>query len=106
MGEPATITHNVKYIDIANTPELARLAEEVRQTQEPRMLRRGSQDVALVLPISSARPTAQSIWAGYDPDRVRAALEASAGALAGVDLQNLLADIQAEREQASAGRPS
>lgn len=47
----------------------------------------------------------QPIWAGYDPRRVREALRRSAGALAGVDRDALLADIHAAREQASDNRP-
>lgn len=46
------------------------------------------------------------IWAGYDPDKVREGLRKAAGALAGVDREELLRDIYAEREQDSKGRPA
>jgi hypothetical protein len=46
-----------------------------------------------------------SIWAGYDPGGVIAALRASAGALVGVDREQLIADIHAAREQADRDRP-
>ncbi len=46
------------------------------------------------------------MWAGYDPERVLEALRGSAGALAGVDRDQLLADIHAAREQDSRGRPA
>mgnify|MGYP001163432929 CR=1 FL=1 len=45
-----------------------------------------------------------NIWAGYNPDHVIAALRESAGALAGVDREQLLADLHAAREQGSRGR--
>ena len=42
----------------------------------------------------------------YDPERVRQALQATAGALRGVDIDALLADLRTEREQDSRGRPA
>ncbi len=47
----------------------------------------------------------RDIWAGYDPARVIEALRASAGALAGVDREALIAEIYAARGQSSSGRP-
>lgn len=44
-------------------------------------------------------------WRGYDPEQAREALRASAGALAGVDVEELTAELRAQREQASEGRP-
>jgi hypothetical protein len=46
------------------------------------------------------------IWAGYDPERVRAGLRKSVGVLRGVDLDQLRADLAEQREQDSAGRPA
>lgn len=46
------------------------------------------------------------IFAHYDPVRAHKALRASAGALAHVNRQELLADLRAQREQASSGRPT
>lgn len=51
----------------------------------------------------SQRP---ELWAGYDPQRARQAIEASAGTLVGVDRHQLMADLRAQREQASYGRPA
>lgn len=48
----------------------------------------------------------QDIFRRYDPARARHALQESAGALAHVDRQQLLADLRAQREQASVGRPA
>ena len=47
----------------------------------------------------------RDIWATYDPDRARAALKASAGALRGIDIEQLKADLAAQRQQDSPGRP-
>jgi excisionase family DNA binding protein len=48
----------------------------------------------------------RDIWADYDPQRVRAALAASAGALRGVDIEQLQDDLADAREQDSSGRPA
>ena len=50
--------------------------------------------------------TASELWTAYDPEQVRRALQESAGALAGVDCDTLLEDIDAARSQASSGRPA
>ena len=47
-----------------------------------------------------------SMLAGYEPTRVRAALAASAGALSGMDVSQLVRDVRAQREQHSQGRPA
>ena len=46
------------------------------------------------------------IWANYDPQRTRLALEQSAGALSGLDREELLKDIRLARQQDSNGRPA
>lgn len=43
-------------IDITNTPDLVRLVEEVQTTRRPRRLRRGDEDVALLMPLAPAPP--------------------------------------------------
>jgi hypothetical protein len=37
-------------IDISDLPELLRIAEEVRLTRQPRMLRRDGEDIAVLMP--------------------------------------------------------
>lgn len=95
-------------IDITHQPDLLRLAEEVERTGRPRRLRRGDRDVALLVPARSDPKLAgpNDIWAGYDPERVRQAFKASVGALANVDTEQLKADLKAQREQNSVGRPA
>jgi hypothetical protein len=46
------------------------------------------------------------IWAGYNPERVRAGLRKSAGAFSGLDRDSFLTDLKAQREQDSSGRPA
>ena len=41
----------------------------------------------------------EDVWKDCDPDRVQAALRASAGAFAGIDIEALIEDIEAQREQ-------
>lgn len=44
-------------------------------------------------------------FANYDPERVKAALSASAGAFAGVDTEALKRELLEQRTQSSKGRP-
>ena len=39
-------------IDVSNSPEVLRLAEEVEATHEPRLLRRGDHALALIVPLT------------------------------------------------------
>ena len=49
------MARELKRIDITDVPDLLRIAEEVRTTQEPRVLRRDSEDVAILVPVQPAR---------------------------------------------------
>ncbi len=48
----------------------------------------------------------QDIWAGYDSAKVLRAVGVSAGALHGVDTEQLKRDLAEERAQDSPGRPA
>ena len=98
------MTSDLTPLDITSMPELAQLADEVARTGRRRVLRRGPRAVAMLTPVP--RDDQTDIWSGYDPDRVRAALHASIGLLAGVDTEQLKADLRAQRAQDSAGRPA
>ncbi len=52
----------------------------------------------------TTRPHKRTIWTHYDPQRVKAALQQSAGALQGVDRKELLRDLAEQRSQESTGR--
>lgn len=79
----------------------------------PRRIRIKREDLeALIQPAQGREASAvkekepEEIFANYDPKRAREALRRSAGVLAGVDRHVLLADIHADRGQASRGRPA
>lgn len=57
-------------------------------------------------PRSDPRARGESVWAGYDPERVRAGLRKSAGAFRGLDRDAFLADLKEQRGQNSTGRPA
>ena len=99
----------VTSIDISNKPDLLRLAEEVKATRKPRLLKRNGETLAMLMPTGTAgkrtdQPQKRNIWTHYDPQRVKAALKHSAGALQGVDRKELLGDLAAQRSQESTGR--
>jgi len=45
----------LRPLDISNVPELLRLVEEVRESEEPRVLRRDSEDLAILMPVKPPR---------------------------------------------------
>jgi hypothetical protein len=86
----------LRPIDISDTPELLRLAEEVRNTNEPRVLRRNSEDLAIVMPIpkSPTAPRAKKTKTAAD----YAAFRSAAGGWKGlVDTDKLVEDIYESR---------
>lgn len=56
----------IQSINVSSVPELLRIAEEVRASGRPRLLRRDDEDLAMVVP---ARPARRS------PSRARAVTE-------------------------------
>ena len=44
-----------RHIDISSIPELQKLVHEVRQTNEPTILREESEDVALISPVPAKK---------------------------------------------------
>ena len=44
-----------KTIDVSNMPEALKIAEEVSATNEPRILRRNSEELAVVMPLRRGR---------------------------------------------------
>ncbi len=51
------MTHDPASIDISTMPDLARLVDEVQRTQRPCRLRRGTVDVAMIVPAPPAIET-------------------------------------------------
>ena len=62
------MARELEPIDVTDAPELLRLAEGVRRSNTPRLLRRDGEDIAVVVPIA-ARP----------PGRTKSRIQAQAG---------------------------
>jgi hypothetical protein len=45
------VSKEVQGTDISNIPEMLRLAEQVRATRTPRVLKRGDEEIAVVAPV-------------------------------------------------------
>src|SRR5205823_1795762 len=99
------------HIDISSIPALVQLAEEVRTTNRPAVLHRGSEELAVLMPRRRRPPhlptlaDPDDIWASYDPERVKQGLIESAGAFKDLDRDALLADLKEQGQQDSSGRP-
>ncbi len=51
----------VKTMEISHIPELVRIAEEVRTSGKPRVLRRNRKDLAILSPVKPARKTSSKV---------------------------------------------
>jgi hypothetical protein len=86
--------------DINKLPDLISIAEKVRATRTPLILKHNSESIAVIMPLATALPTqGEDVWKNYNPKRVQQALDASAGALTGVDKKALLNDLAEQRSQ-------
>src|SRR5207253_1443011 len=84
-GSGPTMTKEVTAISISDLPELVRLAEEVRASQTPRLLRRDGEDLAVLMPLAP-RPRGRRARSPAD----REAFLASAGSWRDVDVDAFL----------------
>ncbi len=103
------MSRHIIPIEASNLPDLLKVAEEVKTTKTPRLIKRKGESLALLMPAGTAvkrrdEPHKRTIWTHYDPQRVKAALKQSAGALQGVDREKLLTDLASQRSQESSGR--
>ena len=94
-----------KRIDISHVPELVRLAEEVRTTGEPRVLRHASEDLAILMPI--ARGPEDVGVAGEEPrsKRRKAHLMSLAGAWSDLDADRMIEELYKARHEAPPSAP-
>jgi hypothetical protein len=86
---------NLTPIDISNFPDLVRIAEEVKATRTPRILKRDSEPVAMLMPVGSAikHPNkGKKTKADYE------AFRSAAGGWKDVDTDKLIKDIYASRK--------
>ena len=103
------MSRHIIPIDASHLPDLLKVAEEVNTTKTPRLIKRNGQTLALLLPAGRGEkrknsPQKRDIWTHYDPEKVRAALHQSKGALQGVNREELLSDLATQRGQESTGR--
>jgi len=85
---------DINYIDISGVPDLLRIAEEVRTTRKPHILRRDSEDMAVLIPVTPTRRKAKRTKTRADYE----AFHAAAGGWKGlVDTDKLIADINESR---------
>ncbi len=103
------MSRQIVPIDASNLPDLLKAAEEVNSTKTPRLIKRHAETLAMLMPVGAAvqrrddHPHKRTIWTRYNPQRVRAALKQSAGALQGVDKEKLICDLASQRAQKSTG---
>jgi hypothetical protein len=77
--------------DISHLPELLRLVEEVHASQQPRVLHRRQEALAVLVPVKAPRRALRS-------ETDRAAFLSAAGGWKDVDTDRLIVDIYADRE--------
>lgn len=83
-------------VDITDVPTLRNIAEEVRRSGEPHVLRAGDDDVAIILPLRQRRGRRVRVRTAED----RAAFRASAGGWKDlVDIDALQEAIRESRDR-------
>ena len=55
------MSSNLTPIDISNMPDLVRLVEDMKHTKEPRLLKKGSAPVAMLVPMATAKERHKTI---------------------------------------------
>lgn len=85
-------------IDISKSPDLLRLAEEVRRSNTPRVLRADNQDVAVMMPVAD---TKRSKRKRVKTDADYQAFLGSAGSWADVDTEEFKHYIRERRDTSS-----
>jgi hypothetical protein len=97
-GGPMSKTHEAnEAIDVRDLPELEKLAEEVRRTGERRVLRRGDEDLAMIVPVPRPRRSRRR-------EKTEAEIEAflsAAGSWKDVDTDKLIEEIYADRRRSN-----
>ena len=84
-----------RAVNISNIPDLLALAEEVRKTNEPRLLKRDDEDLAILMPLKPAtkrRP--KGTKADYE------AFRSAAGGWQDLDTDRLISQIYEDRHAA------
>ena len=87
-----------KPIDISRVPELVRLAREVKDTREPRVLRWEGEDIAVLVPVKPAFRPRKRTKSAADYE---AFLSSAGGWRDLVDTEKLIEDIYESRRISS-----
>ena len=85
-------------IDISNMPDLVRIVEEVKTTKQPRVLKRDSESVAVLMPMETTVPSKKkgtNAKVGYE------AFRAAAGSWKDVDVEHFKAAIYESRRRST-----
>lgn len=91
------MTKEIKTVNIADFPELLRLVEEVRESNEARVLRRDGEDLAILLPAARKRRRPGRAKSPADLEAFRSA----AGSWRDVDTDKLVEDSYESRRRSS-----
>jgi hypothetical protein len=97
------MAEQVKSIDVGDSPEILRLVEEVRRGGEPRVLRKGGEELATIVPLSKTSSVQFKKPTEADVEAFRNA----AGSWSDIDTDALIERIYSAREEGTrpADRP-
>jgi hypothetical protein len=87
----------IRSVDVSSNPELRELAAEVLRTRDSWLIRDGSRELALVLPVDK-RKRHRAAPSPERRSRARQAFLDAAGGWSVVDTDRLIADIYADRD--------
>jgi hypothetical protein len=94
--EYPTMTEHAEPLELGNTSELLQVAEEVRRSHTPRLLRHAGEDLAIVVPIVDRSKTHRRGKGRSEEDYE--AFRSAAGSWKGlVDADQLIEDIYESR---------
>jgi hypothetical protein len=85
-------------IDVSNMPELRRLAKQVNETGEPRVLRDDDGELAVITPIASKRKRKGRNTLPPKTEEQLAAFRSAAGSWKGFDVDKFLEDMYESRK--------
>jgi len=94
------MAEHAKPIDISDMPDLLRVAEEVRASNEPRVLTRDTEQIALLLPIGP-RSTKRRRRSRVLSEEDLAAFRSAAGSWKDIDTDKLIENICESRRISS-----
>jgi hypothetical protein len=99
-----TMAGEYPSVDISHDPELLKLAEEVRTTNRPRILKRADEDIAVIAPIRKAakrQPDKRAAVSGiphYTLEQVFGSVPTPPH-LQGMDIDEMIREAKEERAQ-------